>query len=327
MANQNDVQSVVAVVVTFNRPELLSECLTSLLCQTHPVTHILVVDNASTVDAAEHLRKGGLIPDPRIEVLRLRQNIGGAGGFHTGLKHAAASGAAWIWCLDDDTIPDANCLENLLKADRELREIERPDVLASSIYWIDGCPHIMNGAPPKKYDVEQMRAAARCGCVSIRAATFVSILVRANQVRRYGLPYKDFFIWCDDYEYTARILRTGFGVFVPESRALHKTATNHNCLANPGSRHYYSVRNTIWMVRYSSAFNFEEKLALSRHVARTLVVRHLFRHGFSRASLSLVVRGVRDGLFGRLTSESAEIECETPGSAAGTAESLVTGGN
>jgi GT2 family glycosyltransferase len=115
MSNQNGRQSVVVVIVTFNRPEMLCECLVSLLNQTHPVTHILVVDNASTVEAAEHLRAVGLASNPKIEVLRLNQNIGGAGGFVAGIKHAIDKGYDWCWLVDDDVFVEEQCLETLLK--------------------------------------------------------------------------------------------------------------------------------------------------------------------------------------------------------------------
>src|SRR5271166_2717510 len=99
MNDQN--QSVVAVVVTYNRPELLCDCLNSLLRQTYPVTHILVVDNASTMEAAQKLREVGLAANPKIEVLRLDQNMGGAGGFTAGIDHSLNRCYDWCWLVDD----------------------------------------------------------------------------------------------------------------------------------------------------------------------------------------------------------------------------------
>src|SRR3954466_11680448 len=93
--------SVCAVVVTYNRRNLLARCLDHLERQSHPPDRILVVDNASTDGTAELLaaRDG-------IEVMRMRENRGGAGGFERGLEHAYAGGYEWIWLLDDDTFAD-----------------------------------------------------------------------------------------------------------------------------------------------------------------------------------------------------------------------------
>ena len=90
-----------AVVVTYNRKELLRECLVALRAQTRPPDHVLVVDNASTDGTLE------LVSEEfgEVELLALPENVGGAGGFHAGLERAYASGAEWAWLMDDDTVP------------------------------------------------------------------------------------------------------------------------------------------------------------------------------------------------------------------------------
>jgi len=40
--------SICAVVATFNRKALLTECLTALLRQSRPLDEIILIDNAST---------------------------------------------------------------------------------------------------------------------------------------------------------------------------------------------------------------------------------------------------------------------------------------
>jgi rhamnopyranosyl-N-acetylglucosaminyl-diphospho-decaprenol beta-1,3/1,4-galactofuranosyltransferase len=46
--SENKHETVAAVVVTYNRKELLRQCLGGILAQTRPVDAIYVVDNAST---------------------------------------------------------------------------------------------------------------------------------------------------------------------------------------------------------------------------------------------------------------------------------------
>src|SRR3954447_10197137 len=71
-----------AIVVTFNRRELLAECLQALLEQTLAPDEIIVVDNASSDGTAEMVRER--FPQARLEAPT--ENIGGAGGFHHGLE-------------------------------------------------------------------------------------------------------------------------------------------------------------------------------------------------------------------------------------------------
>ena len=114
-------ERVCAVIVTYNRKALLKECLEAVLAQTRPPDHVLVVDNASTDGTAEMLRE----EFPQVEVLRLPENQGGAGGFHEGMKRAYEEGFDWLWLMDDDTIPRPEALEALLERFAEvLAEVE-----------------------------------------------------------------------------------------------------------------------------------------------------------------------------------------------------------
>ena len=77
----------------------------------------------------------------------------------------------------------------------------------------------------------------------MRTASFCSLLVDAEVARREALPIADYFLWNDDFEYTARILRSRVGLFCPASVVVHKTATYYNSGSAPGDRFYYDVRN------------------------------------------------------------------------------------
>ena len=61
------------------------------------------------------------------------------------------------------------------------------------------------------------------GLIKIEAATFVSLLINGEAIKKCGLPCKDFFIWGDDTEYTTRITRNfGPAYMVGKSVAIHK---------------------------------------------------------------------------------------------------------
>ncbi len=119
-------------------------------------------------------------------------------------------------------------------------------------------------------------------------------------MQRYGLPFKDFFIWADDWEYTARILRDQVGLLVPSSIAIHKTKTNHTTIDDSGPQHYFSIRNNIWIIRFSNGLSKREKLfGILRHLIEIMMIRYLLAHRFSGQALRGVLRGVRDGLFSK----------------------------
>ena len=220
------MDQVAAVVVTYNRKELFAECLTAILNQTRHVDDIVVIDNASTDGTPDVIKAQGYLTHPRFHYLRMKKNLGGAGGFYKGIQYAHQLSTDWLWIMDDDTIPDADCLENLLKAKEELQH-ERISYLASAIYGLNNecmnVPTLDTRAEVNGYSGWYRHLSA--GIMNIRSATFVSILINNDAVSQCGLPCKDYFIWGDDGEYTLR-LTTYYGkaYFIGSSVAIHKRA-------------------------------------------------------------------------------------------------------
>jgi GT2 family glycosyltransferase len=284
---------VTAVVVTYNRRALLAECLAALRAQIRPVERILVVDNASTDGTAEWVRSA----HPEVDLLALEVNAGGAGGFHAGMDRAHADGAEWLWLMDDDTVPRPDALAELLAARERVDGVLPPPVLlASRVEWSDGALHPMNTPGFERTFPERLLAGAERGVMPLRTATFVSLLVHRSAVDRHGLPLAHFFIWSDDIEFTARVMRDGTmpGVLVPTSVVLHKTRTPYTAISTSGERFYFHVRNTLYMLR-GPAWRPQEKPSLV-FILFTSTLAYLRFNRFARANLAVVWRGVRDGL-------------------------------
>jgi rhamnopyranosyl-N-acetylglucosaminyl-diphospho-decaprenol beta-1,3/1,4-galactofuranosyltransferase len=124
---------IAAVVVTFNRLELLQRLL-ERLDAVPGLDEVLVIDNASTDGTAEFLSglDGARSGDEHrvVPVLSrtLTENAGGAGGFHDGLAWAMERGADLAWLMDDDGLPDVDCLGILLAAGGVGLDTARPTV-------------------------------------------------------------------------------------------------------------------------------------------------------------------------------------------------------
>ena len=232
------------------------------------------------------------------DVVHLRRNVGGAGGFAAGIARAIVRhDADWVWVMDDDTIPRPGALGALL-ASLEASPV-RLSVLSSRAVWTDGRDHPMNTQRTRRgAGAQEKRDAARAGGRPIRTASYVSALLNAQDVRRLGLPYADYFIWSDDFEHTGRLLRHGRGLHVPGSIVEHRTVQFGNAQANPGSRFYYDVRNRLWALLRTSSFTPLERVL---HGGATglgwvrLLARHrgdLFGVGL-RGLLSALRRGPR----------------------------------
>ena len=142
-------------------------------------------------------------------------------------------------------------------------------LLASRAVWRDGTEHPMNrprtrpGLARRYHD-----AAAAAGARQIRTASFVSVLIDARAVREDGLPRAAYFLWNDDFEFTARILRRRVGLYVPGSVVRHLTKALGSSDADPGDRFRFETRNKVWTFRDSPAFGPLERAAFETATAR-----------------------------------------------------------
>ena len=285
------MQRICAVLVTYNRKLLLRETLAALREQTRPPQTVLVIDNAGTDGSAQMLGR----EFPYVVVLTLPKNIGSSGGYRVGIDWAARHCFDWIWTLDDDSLPKPDALAALLQCRDRFDPSSRPDLLASKVVWTDGSLHPMNIPKPKLYNAEQQFAAAQNAAMSIRFTSFVSLLLHRRLVAAHGLPLSGYFMWNDDVEYTGRILRHEFGVMAPASVVVHNTAVKYVPAASVGSKFFYEVRNKLWILRHSQAFDRGEKWWMARSLARR-TWRHLRQTRFAGQSVWAVLRAMGAGI-------------------------------
>lgn len=242
----NEKLRVAAVVVTYNRLPLLQQCLRALAAQSAHLEAIWVIDNASTDGTQTAVQAMHL---ENLVYRNTGKNLGGAGGFAYGVKKAAMAGYDALWLMDDDTIPEPEALQNLLECDRKLEG--KYGWLSSRALAPDGTDQPMNRQRKTPYtDVEGYTENQ----VPAVMASFVSLFLRTDIVKKFGIPIADFFIWSDDWEYTRRISKELPCYVASESRVVH-------AMKNPGTvniatdvparweRYRYFYRNDVVLYR------------------------------------------------------------------------------
>lgn len=234
-----------AIVVTFNRVDLLKECIQALNAQTEPVSHIIVINNKSTDNTEEYLRKLNEKLSNLI-VVNSKLNLGGAGGFNLGLKSAYdLTSDDYFWLLDDDTIVEENANKNFIKHSVQLQN--QYGFLISNVRWIDGTPaNVMNTA-------QDWPALSNQGLIKVNYGSFVSFFVQRRSVSLVGYPITDFFIWGDDAEFSLRLRSLNDGYFMEDVMATHKSASKDVAAGvaydseNRIDRYFYSYRNQLYI--------------------------------------------------------------------------------
>lgn len=262
---------IYAVVLTYNRKDLLKRCLEALCAQTRPCDGIIVIDNAST-DGTEQMVLDLALAD--LELYVLSANVGASGGFNAGFRMAYQRGADFIWMMDDDVIPSPDALQRLVEADELLaaRDIKR-SFLLSGAYTQEG---LVNNSPAldqrrNRIDYECWPATVELGVMPVARATFVSILVPRATLTEHGVPISSMFIWGEDTEFTLRVTREAPGYLVGASKVLHLRqegggAINIRTERSPARIRYHRhfVRNELFITR---------KYASRRRLLKTLAYR------------------------------------------------------
>lgn len=215
-------QSVAAVVVTYNRFELLLLTVRALLAQTRPLDRVVLLDNGSTDGTFERLRASGTDLS-RVDYVRLEPNRGPARGFWQGMSYAYAMGHDWIWVMDDDVLPDPDCLEIMLAALPKLPPVDEIGYLQSRVVGEDGrsqnTPEIAWQADEESYpDWERLLAD---GIVAVSKAALTSTLVPRTTLDRFPPSAPDFFMWGEDSDFTLRVTAERRGYLIGASRAVH----------------------------------------------------------------------------------------------------------
>ncbi|QBQ63410.1 glycosyltransferase [Actinobacillus indolicus] len=197
-------KSICAVVVTYNRKELLLNCLKALQTQTYPLDHIVVINNASQDGTVEYLRENGWWDSEQFTLITLPNNQGGAGGFYAGIEFTCQNNFDYIWLMDDDGYPSTNCLEKLTAYASDncyigpiVLDTKTQDKLSFAL-------RIPNTLQVIDFYSKLPENFKERNIIPNIVLPFNGTLIATPLVKRIGLIKKDYFIWGDDKEYTIR---------------------------------------------------------------------------------------------------------------------------
>jgi glycosyltransferase involved in cell wall biosynthesis len=240
------------VVVTYNRKLLLEKCLRAIAKQTEPTSNVFVIDNASTDGTGEWLTHWLSAYLPNGKQMSLRDNLGGAGGFATGLEASIAADCEWIWMMDDDAEPHPEALYELMKiADNTSNVYGSIAVSGGDTSWTTTLLGETQRVVDKSADVP--------ACSRVQSLPFLGFLIHRDLVNKIGLPDAGYFIAADDIEYCMRAERAGAEIIIAgKSHIEHPKSDRYVarvpgrklvCLKLPPWKRYYDTRNRLLIAR------------------------------------------------------------------------------
>jgi len=242
-------KDVVAVIVTYNRKELLGKVIDAVANQSYPLKKILIIDNNSSDGTKESVTSK---LSSVVEYINTGGNLGGAGGFHFGFKEAEKHSYDYLWLMDDDLMPAHDCLEKLLSTNplgiaQPVRyNLDETCAELSPLRYDLSNPLKLNpkGTPLKVY-LEQNKETDRL--INIEAIPFEGPLISRKAVTEIGLPNPAFFIFCDDIEYAIKAKRKGIPIVCDLEAKAYRLLINNQGNDLLSWKGYFMLRNLFYL--------------------------------------------------------------------------------
>lgn len=237
------------VIVTYNRLELLKECISACINQKQKFEKIFVINNASTDGTKEYLEE---LKVENLEIINSKENLGGAGGFYLGIEKSMQYPLDYLLLIDDDAILDYNYNKEIIKFMKKNEEnicAYSGTVKTNNIIQTEHRRHLNKGFKC----IDSNLSEYNLDYFDYDLSTFCGIYISMEIIRKIGLPCKEFFIWFDDTEYSLRIRKYGKIRNVNKAYLNHKTKIFNSKGYNWKS--YYGLRNQIVIIKkYFSKF-------------------------------------------------------------------------
>lgn len=250
-----------AVIVTYNRKDLLCQNIDMLLRQKREIDTIFVIDNCSTDGTFDLLKEKGWHLGEKFRYIKTESNIGGAGGFYLGTKAAYEAGADWILLMDDDgRAADEYTFEILLDV-AERMYTENKKLFVNSLVIKD---ELLSFKIGNFYTVKEALEYATDGIIVNAANPFNGTLVSRELVEGIGYPNREFFIKGDEVDYKQRAFEVGADVVtVVNSRYLHPRPETFErkvlgikvpFFVEAPWKEYYAARNFTYMYKQKKQY-------------------------------------------------------------------------
>jgi GT2 family glycosyltransferase len=236
--------NIAAVIVTYNRLELLKECMEAFFNQTRRPNELIVVNNASTDGTDEFLREwvaSHNISDMEIIVVSMEKNEGGSGGFYAGTKKALEIGADWVWVSDDDAethICEISDIDQISAICAQVQTGGKPATSNRGIRKMGPLKMEIMHVPKSEY----LWTSFECNHFS-----YVGVFMQAIFLREVGLIHPEYFIWRDDVEHSWRLSSVGKIICYPDMIVNHKIQQMD--YQGISWKTYYGYRNDLLMYK------------------------------------------------------------------------------
>lgn len=247
------------VICNYNKCDYVLGCIQSVLESKTDDYDLYVVDNASTDDSVEKIQE---LYGDRLNLIVNEENLGGSGGFNTGIRKVVSAGYKYVWCLDNDVLVDEEALTYLVKF---LDEHEETGMVGSKVYHMENPDYVQQFGITIDFNelcveakyLNEFEDGTMPEVVYSDAVAACSVLVRTSLIKEIGpMPEANFLYW-DYTEWGYRCNRAGYKVAsYGKSKVLHAMGAKKESVNTFPV--YYAWRNWInFFIKYTPEENME----------------------------------------------------------------------
>lgn len=271
------MKKVFISIINFNGQENTEKCLQSLekIIIKDIELSVVVVDNASIQQFTPNSKQ---FKNFSFKIIRNETNTGFSGGHNSGIKYALAHGVDYIIILNNDTVTDSECVQELVKAAEKTETIGivSPKIYFSKgseyhkdrykkdelgkVIWYAGGKIDWNNMYESHRGVDEVDHGQYDTIEETDFATGCCLLIKKEVIEKVGMFDERYFLYKEDVDLSIRVKRAGYRiVYAPKAFLWHANASS---TGGSGSQlqDYFTTRNRL-MFGYTYA-PVKTKLAL-----------------------------------------------------------------
>jgi GT2 family glycosyltransferase len=214
---------IATVIPLYNGKDKIGNLL-KILQKVKEVDKVIIVDNASTDNSVNFVKEYF----PNVTLIQNKRNLGASGGYATGIKYAYEKGYEWFWLLDQDSKPLPNALKELLKTYKKLKKI----CIYAGLQIEEKTKRVL-------YGVKELTNEPTL----VEHLSFSGMFIHRKIIEKVGLPSKEFFMDCADWEYCLRVNHFGFKIVLVPKAIIYHSVGNPIQITLPFRRAEWKLKN------------------------------------------------------------------------------------
>ncbi|AGY76813.2 glycosyltransferase family 2 protein [Clostridium autoethanogenum] len=248
-------------MVNYNGHKDTIECVTSLRKINYSNYKIIIVDNSSSDSSGEILKR----KLSHCKIIESKKNLGFAGGNNLGIKYALDNKADYVLLLNNDTLVEANFLNNMINS---FNVDNRIGLVGCKIMYYPQKNIIWYGGGCIDWfrfigDHYGMKEIDQGQCDREKEIDFMTgccMLIKREVFEKAGLLSGDYFMYFEDVDFCVKVKNTGYKIWYnPKAIIYHKVGFSSGGEESPFSIEWGTRNRFIFMNKYKNnvtMFNF-----------------------------------------------------------------------